>query len=83
MARKSKRPDTVKLVIRLPRGLWWQLTGMAGRKNQSLNSEMVEALKDWAKRNPAPGRSPIELSVDEKLDKLIALVEKEEKDEPK
>ena len=42
MARK--RDDTVKLVLRLPPALHRQLTRIATRKNQSLNSEMVQRL---------------------------------------
>jgi len=43
MARK--RDDTVKLVLRLPPALHRQLTRIATRKNQSLNSEMVQRLE--------------------------------------
>ena len=43
MARK--RDDTVKLVLRLPPALHRRLTRIATRKNQSLNSEMVQRLE--------------------------------------
>ena len=43
MARK--RDDTVKLVLRLPPQLHRRLTRIATRKNQSLNSEMVQRLE--------------------------------------
>jgi hypothetical protein len=44
MARK--RDDTVKLVLRLPPPLHQQLTRVATRNNQSLNSEMIRRLTD-------------------------------------
>jgi hypothetical protein len=43
MARK--RDDTVKLVLRLPPELHRRLTRVAVRKNQSLNSEMIQRLE--------------------------------------
>jgi Arc-like DNA binding domain len=44
MARK--RDDTVKLVLRLPPELHRRLTRVAVRKNQSLNSEMIQRLEE-------------------------------------
>jgi len=42
---RRRRDDTVKLVIRLPPALHRQLTRIATRKNQSLNSEMIQRLE--------------------------------------
>jgi hypothetical protein len=44
MARK--RDDTIKLVLRLPPLLHRRLGRAATRKNQSLNSEMIERLQE-------------------------------------
>ena len=67
MARK--RDDTIKLVLRLPPALHRQLTRIATRNNQSLNSEMIHRLEEsiaLAERQEAilsSGTTPEELII--------------------
>ena len=82
MARKST--DIVKLQLRFSEAMRWRLERAATRNNRSMNTEIIHRLqeslaRDWEPKKIDSWTSQKILTINEKLDRLIAVLAEEQK----
>ena len=81
-----KPTDVVKLQLRLQEGMRWRLERAAARNSHSMNTEILVRLResldrDWggSNKNIASQTNQRILTINAKLDRLIALAEGQKK----